>query len=55
MVRHWNSLHRETAGAPSLEMPKARWDGVLGSLSQWGATLPTAGVGTGWTLRSLPT
>ena len=53
--------HRETAegeerscGAPSLEALKARLDGALGSLSWWGAALPTAGVGAGWALSSLP-
>jgi len=29
-------------------------DGALGSLSWWGAALPTAGAGDGWTVRSLP-
>jgi len=27
-------------GAPSLEVPKARLDGALGSLSWWGAASP---------------
>mgnify|MGYP001853111768 CR=1 FL=1 len=31
--RPWCRLTREAVGAPSLEMPKARLDGVLGSLS----------------------
>jgi len=30
-------------GAPSLEVPKAKLDEALGSLSWWGATLPVAG------------
>jgi len=30
-------------GAPSLEALKARSDGALGSLSWWGAALPTTG------------
>jgi len=34
---------------------KARLDGALGSLSWWGAALPTAGVVAGWALSSLPT
>ena len=38
-------------GAPSLEVPKARLDGILGSLSWWGATSPRQGVG--WAVRSL--
>ena len=42
-------------GASSLEALKARLDGALGSLSWWGAALPTAGVWAGWALRSLPT
>ena len=41
--------------APSLEALKARLDGALGSLSWWGAALPTAGVGVVWALSSLPT
>jgi len=35
---------REGVGAPSLEVFKARLDGVLGRLIWWG---PTAGVGAG--------
>ena len=42
-VRHLHRLLR----APSLEALKARLDGALGSLSWWGAALPTAGVGVG--------
>ena len=30
-------------------------DEALGSLSWWGTAVPMAGVGTGWTLRPLPT
>jgi len=52
MVRHWYMLPRETVGAPSLEVLLARLDGALGSLSWWGAALQ--GVGTRWSLRSLP-
>ena len=33
-------LPREAVDVPSLEVLKARLDGVLGSLSWWGATSP---------------
>ena len=46
---------QRSCGAPSLEALEARLDGALGSLSWWGAALPTAGVGAGWALRSFPT
>ena len=36
-------LPRDAVGAPSTEVFKARLDGLLGSLSWWLATLPTAG------------
>ena len=45
----------ESRGAPCLEALKTSLDGAVGSLSWWGAALPTAGVGAGWALRSLPT
>jgi len=32
MVKHWNRLPREAVAAPSLEVFKARFDGVLSSL-----------------------
>ena len=32
VVRSWNRLPREVVGAPSLEVSKARLDGVLGNL-----------------------
>lgn len=35
VVRHENSLPRETVGAPSLEMFKARLNEALGSLFPW--------------------
>jgi len=47
-------LLRGAGGVPSLEALKARLDAALGTLSWWGAALPTAGVGTGWALRPLP-
>jgi len=55
VVRHWHRMSREAVGAPSLKALKVRLDGALCSLS-WGvAALLMAGVGAGWTLRSLPT
>ena len=50
-----SSFAQRSCGAPSLEVLKARLDGALGSLSWWGAALPTAGVGTGLSLGFLPT
>ena len=32
VVRHWNRLPREVVAAPSLEVVKARLDGVLSNL-----------------------
>ncbi|KFW63478.1 hypothetical protein AS28_10631, partial [Pygoscelis adeliae] len=32
VVRHWNSLPREAADAPSLEVFKAKLDGALSNL-----------------------
>lgn len=54
-MRHCHRLARETVGAPYLEELKARLDAVLGSLSWWGASLPTVGIGTEWALRSILT
>jgi len=42
VVRHRHWLPEETMNAPSLEVFKARLDGVLSSLI-WVATLPVAG------------
>jgi len=39
VVRLWHWLSGKAVGAQSLEVPKAM-DGVLGSLSWWGATSP---------------
>ena len=50
VVRHGHQLPREAVDAPALEAFKARLDRALGSLVQC-----MAGVGTGWSLRSLPT
>ena len=43
VVRHWNRLPREVVNALSLEVFKARVDGILGSLIYWVAVLPTSG------------
>ncbi|KAJ7413434.1 hypothetical protein BTVI_43741 [Pitangus sulphuratus] len=45
----------EPNSAPSLEVSKARLDGALSNLGQWKVSLPMAGGGTGWALRSIPT
>lgn len=42
MFRHWNMLPREAVDVPYVEVFKARVDGVMGSLIQWVAILPTA-------------
>ena len=46
-VRPQHRLPREAVDAPILEFPKGRLRGALGSLIWWGATLPTAGIGSG--------
>ena len=43
VVRHWNSLPRDTVDAPSLEAFKARLDRALGILIYWLVTFLTAG------------
>jgi len=48
-MRHWHRLPREAVAAPSLAGFKARLDGALSNLVWW------KGVGTSWSLRSLPT
>jgi len=55
VVRHWHRLPREAVGAPSLQVLRATLDGALGSLIWWVATSPLQRVGTGWSLKSLPT
>jgi len=45
---------QRSACAPSLELPKARLDGALCSLSWWEAASLWAGVGAGGLLGSLP-
>ena len=53
-VRPWHCCP-ESCGRSTLEVPKARLDGTLGSLSWWGGSQPMAG-GWGWgILRSIPT
>jgi len=47
MVKHWNSLPKEVADAPSLETFKARLDGALSNLIWLKTSLLTAG-GLGW-------
>ena len=47
VVRHWHSLPRETVDAPSLEVFKARLDGVWSNLVWWEVSLPMA---EGWGL-----
>ena len=42
VVRAWHRLPREAVDNPSLEVPKARLDGALGSLSWWVVSLPVA-------------
>jgi len=54
-VRYWHRLCREAVDAPALTAFKAGMNGALGSLIQWVATSPWQGIGTGWSLRSLPT
>ena len=39
----WNRFTREVVNVPSLEVCKARLDGILCSLIYWLAALPTAG------------
>ena len=39
------TLLPRAAGAPFLEVLKARWDGALDSLSWWGAASPWQGLG----------
>ena len=42
VVRAWHRLPREAVDNPSLEVPKARLDGALGSLSWWEVSLHMA-------------
>jgi len=42
VVRLWHRLPRGAVGVSSLEVPKARLDGALGSLSWWVVSLPMA-------------
>ena len=43
VVRQWYRQFRESVDVPSLEVFKAKLDGVLGSLIWWVATLPMEG------------
>ena len=43
VVRHWNRLPREVVDAPSLEIFKAKSDGILGRPTDSLAILPMAG------------
>ena len=38
---------QSSTGAPSLEVPKRRLDGALGSMVWWGALSPRQGLGLG--------
>jgi len=40
VIRDWHRLPRETTDTPSLEVPKAKLDGALGSLIWWEASSP---------------
>jgi len=42
VIRHWHRLPRESVGAPSLEVFKAKLDGALNSLVWWVVSLPRA-------------
>ena len=46
VMRCWARMSREAMGAPSLEVPKAKLDGALGSLI-CGGNRPMAGLETG--------
>lgn len=50
-VRLWHCYPEQRGCLTISMMLKSRLDGVLGSMV---GTQPTAGVGTGWTLRPLP-
>jgi len=50
VVKHWPRLPREAVAAPSLAVSKARLDGLVEDVPDHGR-----GVGTRWSLRSLPT
>jgi len=52
-MKHWKSMPREAMDSMSPEVFKARLDAVLGSPG-W-KPCPQQGVGTRWSLRSLPT
>lgn len=45
VVKHWNTLPKEVAEAPSLEVFKAGLDGAWSNLVWWKLSLPMSG---GW-------
>jgi len=47
-VKHWRRLPRKAVDAPSLWSFRVRLDGVLDSLSWWGAALRIHSFGSGW-------
>ena len=55
VARRWHRLPRAAVDAPSLAVSQARLDGAWSNLGWWEVSLPVAGGGTGWALRSLPT
>jgi len=50
-----NRSSLEKVYAPSLEVTMDRLERALGSLIWWWGNHPTAGFGTSWAFRSLPT
>lgn len=56
LVRHWNTLPRQAEDAPDLAVFKGRLGKTLSSLVYCEVSLPmTGGVGTGRSLKSIPT
>lgn len=44
VARHWHTLPKEVVNGPSLKAFKPRFNGTLGSLTCWVATLPMEGL-----------